>query len=306
MSASRVDTSNDALLAQALADQEGHNAQSSSSSAATTTRPKSKLKEWFTAPGVRQRQQQHAQQGQHPLQSRNGIENCPGKHGLTVSEITGNQRAVCNSCHKIVSSGNHMYACLRCNYDVCANCVSPAVAIGSAGISASPRNTSTTNGNSSMPQRSSSSHMCHLACVMGENGICVEMMVDTGAQSSVMSSTLAQDLGLNLERAYGMASGVGTARITGIARNVPCRFNGELMEFSMDFMILELGRAERMLLLGLDQMRKYKCLVDLERNVLIFGGSGGLEVPMLEPPPQPPSLFRNPYDFRDPVECTIS
>lgn len=296
MSASRVDTSNDALLAQALAEQEGNAQAPAAAAAAANSRPKTTLKNWFTAPAARQRQ--------YPLQSRNGIENCPGKHGLKVSEITGNQRAVCNSCHKVVSSGNHMYACLRCDYDVCANCVSPAVAIGSAGVSSSPPNTSRSDQSSSL--RQSMSHMCHLPCVMGENGICVEMMVDTGAQSSVMSSTLAQELGLSVERAYGVASGVGTARITGIARNVPCRFNGELMEFAMDFMILELGRAERLLLLGLDQMRKYKCLVDLERNVLIFGGSGGLEVPMLEPPPQPSSVFRNPYEFRDPVECTLS
>ena len=28
-----------------------------------------------------------------------------------------------------------------------------------------------------------------------------------------------------------------------------------------------------MMMLGLDQMRKYKCIVDLERDVLVFGGT---------------------------------
>ena len=34
---------------------------------------------------------------------------------------------------------------------------------------------------------------------------------------------------------------------------------------------------------GLDQMRRFKCLVDLESNVLRFGGKEGVEVPFLDP-----------------------
>jgi len=47
----------------------------------------------------------------------------------------------------------------------------------------------------------------------------------------------------------------------------------------MDFMVLDAG--DKLLLLGLDLMRRYKCIVDLERDVLIFGGHGGVEVTML-------------------------
>merc|ERR1712007_36690 len=36
-----------------------------------------------------------------------------------------------------------------------------------------------------------------------------------------------------------------------------------------------------LLLLGLDQLRIYRCLVDLERNSLVFGGHGGVEVPFV-------------------------
>ena len=47
----------------------------------------------------------------------------------------------------------------------------------------------------------------------------------------------------------------------------------------MDFIVLDVN--EKILLLGLDLMRRYKCILDLERDVLIFGGSGGVEVPLL-------------------------
>ncbi len=38
-----------------------------------------------------------------------------------------------------------------------------------------------------------------------------------------------------------------------------------------------------LLLLGLDMLRHFKCVVDLERDVLVFGGAGGVEVPFLPP-----------------------
>ena len=47
----------------------------------------------------------------------------------------------------------------------------------------------------------------------------------------------------------------------------------------MDFSVLEV--PDNLLVLGLDLMRRYKCIVDLERDVLIFGGKGGVEVNML-------------------------
>ena len=38
-----------------------------------------------------------------------------------------------------------------------------------------------------------------------------------------------------------------------------------------------------LIILGLDQLRKFKCIVDLERSVLIFGGAGGVEVSFVTP-----------------------
>lgn len=120
-------------------------------------------------------------------------------------------------------------------------------------------------------------NMCIVPCVMG-NGAAVEMMVDTGAQSSVISLSLAQQLGLRVDTSQqGTAVGVGRARVVGLVRSVVCELGH--VEFHLDFMVLDV--QEKLLLLGLDLMRRYKCIVDLERDVLVFGGKGGVEVPML-------------------------
>ena len=38
---------------------------------------------------------------------------------------------------------------------------------------------------------------------------------------------------------------------------------------------------DQLLLLGLDQLRRFRCIIDLEQNVLVFGGAGGVQVPFL-------------------------
>ena len=144
--------------------------------------------------------------------------------------------------------------------------------------------------------------MCHVPCLLGsDRNICVEMMVDTGAESSVISLQLAKELKLEsyIDRNYqGIASGVGKARIIGMIRNVVATFGH--VEFRMEFMVLEV--PERLLLMGMDQMRKYNCIIDLQKDVIVFGGTGGVEVPML-PPDQAPK-----YDPRMMAGemCTIS
>merc|ERR1719491_447412 len=77
----------------------------------------------------------------------------------------------------------------------------------------------------------------HLACEIGDRAI--EMLVDTGAQSSVISMPLVQQLNLQSRldsSQQGIATGVGTARILGRLRGIPVRMG--VMEFSLDFSVL--------------------------------------------------------------------
>jgi len=123
----------------------------------------------------------------------------------------------------------------------------------------------------------------HVACEIASGA--VEMLVDTGAQMSVMSSPLMRQLGLagHLDRSYqGVAAGVGQARIVGKLRGVPVKMGH--VEFQLSFSVLEAETP--ILILGIDQMRRFKCVIDLERDCLVFGGSGGVEVPFLKDPPR--------------------
>jgi len=126
--------------------------------------------------------------------------------------------------------------------------------------------------------------LCYVPCVLGKN-VCVEMMVDTGAQTSVMSLSLARQLGMEnrIDRRHmGIAAGVGRARIVGKLMGVICELGQ--VEFALNFAVLDI--PDKMLLLGLDLMRKYRCVVNLDKDILVFGGEGGVEVSLLPPTEQ--------------------
>ena len=216
--------------------------------------------------------------------------NCPGFHDLNEFLVSYAQRVECNACKRTLNRDERAYGCVACNYDVCRRCylgnsgTGTGTGIGSNSslsnrnqphLLAHPPQHAAISGNDATP----SSHMCVVPCVIGSgtpSSICVEMMIDTGAQTSVMSLALAKELGLSnrINSMYrGVANGVGQARICGKIRNVAVEFTGSHVEFPMDFMVLDV--SERLLLLGLDLMRRYQCIVNLQKEVLIFGGDGG-------------------------------
>ena len=225
---------------------------------------------------------------------------CPGFHDLSEFLVSYSQRVTCKICRRTLGHNERAYGCVVCQFDVCASCATnpPPSYVPPT------RNTRGTNQRypfGPVPPRHNQTHMCLAPCVLGD-GICVEMMVDSGAQSSVISITLAQQLGLvnRIDRSQrGVASGVGKANIVGRINNVICTLGAGHVEFNMDFIVLDVN--EKILLLGLDLMRRYKCILDLERDVLIFGGTGGVEVPLLPADEQHVNLRNTLGDG-----CTIS
>jgi len=121
-------------------------------------------------------------------------------------------------------------------------------------------------------------HMLFVRCLIDNKQ--VDLLVDTGASVSVISVEMVQKLHLQSKWNYritGNAKGVGSSKILGIVEHVDCMIGH--VEFRLFFMVLE-GNMPYCIL-GLDQMRRFRCNVDLDENVLVFGGKGGVSVPFL-------------------------
>lgn len=136
-----------------------------------------------------------------------------------------------------------------------------------------------------------------LVHVRGDIAACgtwIPLMVDTGAQMSVLSSGLAERLQLlpRLDRsAAGVAGGVGQARILGKLRGIGVRF-GEL-ELAIDFAVLDGSQlpSPNLAILGLDQLAVHHMAIDLDTRTVRVGGIDGYQVSMLQD-------FEVPEEFR--------
>ena len=108
----------------------------------------------------------------------------------------------------------------------------------------------------------------------------VDLLVDTGASVSAISVEMVQKLHLESKwnrSISGNAKGVRSSNILGIVEHVNCMIGH--VEFRLFFMVLE-GNMPYCIL-GLDQMRRFRCNVDLDEDVLVFGGTGRVSVPFL-------------------------
>jgi predicted aspartyl protease len=122
-------------------------------------------------------------------------------------------------------------------------------------------------------------HMLFVICEL--QGKSVEMLVDSGASASVISITMVHQLGLSHHlntNVTGKAAGVGAANIVGILENMTVSMGH--VEFNLFFLVLQAN--DPWLILGLDQMRRFKCMIDLDKNQLLFGGHNGVAVPFLD------------------------
>jgi DNA damage-inducible protein 1 len=113
------------------------------------------------------------------------------------------------------------------------------------------------------------------------NGTPIQLFVDSGAQTTIISKACAEKCGLLrlLDRRFsGTAVGVGSAPILGRVHMAPMVLGGVALPAT--FTVMERGPE---ILLGLDMLKRYQACIDLEHNVLRLktghtaapGGSGG-------------------------------
>jgi len=109
----------------------------------------------------------------------------------------------------------------------------------------------------------------------------VKAFVDSGAQSTIMSKACAERCNITRlidTRFAGEARGVGTAKIIGRVHIAQMKFGNSV--FPISITILENDDVD--FLFGLDTLRRYRCSIDLNKNVLrIEGVNGHEEVPFL-------------------------
>eukprot|EP00922_Rhytidocystis_sp_ex-Travisia-forbesii_P063660 GHVS01094675.1.p1 GENE.GHVS01094675.1~~GHVS01094675.1.p1 ORF type:complete len:341 (+),score=63.70 GHVS01094675.1:337-1359(+) len=120
-------------------------------------------------------------------------------------------------------------------------------------------------------------HVIMLYVTIHVNGIPVKAFVDSGAQTTIMSSRFAEKcnlLRLVDKRFKGVAHGVGISNIIGRIHTVHIKIGPSF--FPASITILEDDKID--FLFGLDMLRRHQMCIDLKKNVLSVGD---MEVPFL-------------------------
>ncbi|CAF1427636.1 unnamed protein product [Adineta ricciae] len=107
--------------------------------------------------------------------------------------------------------------------------------------------------------------MLYINCKI--NGHSVKAFVDSGAQMTIMSKACAERCGIMRlvdARFQGIAKGVGTQKILG--RIHLAQLEVEKQFFATSLSVLEEQSID--MLIGLDMLRRHRCVIDLDKNVL--------------------------------------
>eukprot|EP01134_Creolimax_fragrantissima_P004829 CFRG4829T1 len=147
------------------------------------------------------------------------------------------------------------------------------------------------------PEAFSAVHMLYIECVV--NGHKVKAFVDSGAQMTIMNEECAKRCEINQlidTRFSGTAKGVGTSKIVGRVHAVDVQLGGGFMACTIS--VLE-GQSIEMLL-GLDMLKRHQCSIDLKKNVLHVGTTGG-EAPFLSENEIPKEIHSQPIE--DPTKA---
>ncbi|CAG7831243.1 unnamed protein product [Allacma fusca] len=129
--------------------------------------------------------------------------------------------------------------------------------------------------------------MLYINCKV--NGHPVKAFIDSGAQTTIMSTECAERCAIMRlvdTRFSGIAKGVGTQKIIGRIHMVQIQIGNDFLTSS--FSILEDQKMD--MLLGLDMLKRHQCVIDLNRNILVIGTTK-TETPFL-PESELPELAR--------------
>ncbi|TMW56320.1 hypothetical protein Poli38472_006330 [Pythium oligandrum] len=155
-----------------------------------------------------------------------------------------------------------------------------------------------------MPEAFARVYMLYIPCEV--NGIPVKAFVDSGAQSTIMSSSCAERCGIMRlvdKRFAGQAVGVGTAKIIGRVHMAPLKIGNYF--YNCSFTILDQQNVD--FLFGLDMLKRHQCCIDLHKNVLrLHDATGGHEVEFLPEHEIPMSERSDPAIPASPVPSAAS
>jgi len=123
-------------------------------------------------------------------------------------------------------------------------------------------------------------HNIHVMCKFGSNHQSRKMLVDSGAALSMMSEPVAKQLGLwsQLDRdVTGQITGIGEAKVVGALHDIPVQVGDARLRLTFHVFSVQ----DDIVLLGVDELSRHKCVVDLDRNLLMVDGLHGISVPFL-------------------------
>lgn len=134
------------------------------------------------------------------------------------------------------------------------------------------------------------------------NNIPFYAMVDCGAQISIMSVTMVKKLGIiDVKPTNGVVKGIGQTKMLGKVKNCPLSIVNQtiFIHIMIDFIVLQ---NNNLIILGLDFLEKYKCIINCNFKMLHMNGN---KVPLIKQPIKQPMKPTKPIDKKSVAKKTI-